>query len=65
MTYVGNLQTYLEGYFELSFVKAKVGNLDAELEGYLMYIMTRVGKFLKITLDQMANIDHDDQSLPN
>ena len=65
MTYVGNLQTYLEGYFELSFVKANVGNLDAKLEGYFMYIMTGVGNFLKITLDPMANIDNDDQSPPN
>jgi len=48
------------GYFELSFVKAKVGNLDAKLECYLMYIMTGVGNFLKFTLDPMANIDNDD-----
>jgi hypothetical protein len=29
--YVDNLDTKLEGYFELSFIIAKVGNLDAKL----------------------------------
>jgi hypothetical protein len=32
MTDVDNLYTNIEGYFELSFAVAEVGNLDAKLE---------------------------------
>ena len=34
MAYVGNLDTKLEGYFELSSLTTEVGNLDAMSRGY-------------------------------
>ena len=37
MTYVGNIDSKLKGYFKLSFIMEDVGNLDVKLRGYFMY----------------------------
>ena len=37
IAYVGNLYTYIGGYFESSFVMVEVGILHAKLRGYFMY----------------------------
>jgi hypothetical protein len=47
MTDVGYLYTNIEGYLELSFVMAEVGNLDAKLGVALcIFLMAMVGNFL-------------------
>jgi hypothetical protein len=42
---VGNLDTNLEGYFELFYIMTYVGNLYTNIEGYLelYFIMANVG----------------------